>query len=503
MDIRNDGSEMDRLMELMKLYEAGLISKEEMEDYKRKIVGNSPQLDENDDVQNDSPEPSEGFSQEESEADANISIENTNPKTQGTTNVGKSGSKAKLVIIGIVIALIVAGIGVVSNLPTKEDKVYKAMDDYEAMGYKILAHSGSYSNAGAPYIVYQDGDEIYIDEFEKKQQPRKLFPVKDGFNYKGIYLEFEHGKPVMQTETLSDERMDVDLKYLKTNRVVSCVKNKLILVFKEEDEYGMVTNFLYSLSKPNDIFLFEGEVDDFQDDDALICQNSYSFESVYGRSYDYGSYSLYDYPVDISFKLSKEDLHYIGLGKYFYGPREFYPLEQISKRTAGNGMTYTDEEINIPTSWLGTSLMDSVFLCLVDDMSLKNKKDFLDNTVAFGEMVELFRSNPVKANQLYHEGETMYLSAYVDKISYTSSGNYKYLLETENIADFNIYITTNDESFVKLNYPARVWIKAIYKGHYNLNDSFVGAVVEFFFMDDVGDRYSFEDAELYYYKEEY
>jgi len=91
---------------------------------------------------------------------------------------------------------------------------------------------------------------------------------------------------------------------------------------------------------------------------------------------------------------------------------------------------------------------------------LKSKviEDIKERSVSFSKFIEDFDHNPVKAERNYNEGNELYISATLEKVSSYGEGEYKLEFSKIPLIGCNDYLIafTKDYRFVELDYPCNV-----------------------------------------------
>ena len=208
-----DNSVIERLLKLKELYESGLISQEEMESAKNRILNHTEENDNaNPILEEDEPNNTQEFEKAENtivdiegnEADAEKSEESQESSTKSALNsisedenrtdheelAEESKKRMKLfcIVITTLIALIVLIISLSSTNYNK--KLSKALDSYRVQGATVLSTSGDATSEDNHYIIFSKDDAVYIDEMVKGTPPKKLFPNETGYYFKTLYPHF-------------------------------------------------------------------------------------------------------------------------------------------------------------------------------------------------------------------------------------------------------------------------------------------------------------------------
>lgn len=526
MSSNSEKTTLQRLMELKDLYESGLITKEEMEAKKRQILGteNSSVDNPNGGIED------EPYSEIPNQADDDYrpgkfcspAVDNADNQSESENkqgneeNIGSSSKPAvdgrkilKLSLIVAAIAVVIAVLAIILTPTDYNDKVAKAVEKYKSQNATILSSSGTEkSTIDNHYVIFQEGDTIYIDELERKTPVRAILPRKGGFFVKRLFPTFKNEKPIASYEILNEGKR-CNLQIRPMLKVQNAYEGKRAICLKEMENGYASRSYYYNMNNPDTIYMVNGEF--VERNGLVLAEQHFSFGELEYVP-DWWEYSLYDYLFELSSYYNIDDMRFHHFGEYCRFVKDNYPMDLLTKEFSGQNFDY-----GFPSKWFGTSNMSRFMGCLKRDADRKtnqaNLNRILSQTVTFGEMCREFNTNPVNAERLYPVGKRMYLSVRVNKIDYSQLNEFKYIVYTDNNDD-NCYIHTNDEAFANLNYPITILIDVEFDKRYrnegqNLMQDLIFGFLE---MYDYKIKYIFTDARLisyegydgnaYYYEDE-
>lgn len=546
-------STIDKLMELKKLLESGMITKEEMEVLKQKIlledcsvsnkeieeVSRCESLNEDNEPNDemisgyDSAETNPSLS-ESNDSDCVLQISNSHNEPQHSYKI------QKVVNYAIIAGVCLAAVALIITLtqPNYSKRRDKAIEKYESLGASILSESRwSEGDEDNHYLIYKLGDTIFYDGLERRAAAKAILPRKGGFYIKKYDVEFEDGKPVLHSELINEgKRSNLNLSLLDCiddsdldgNRAVclvecdkeNCITHRFVYHSIAESQiydYGTIReSYYYSMSNPDTIFLFEGPLT-VCDGYSYMCYYTNFGEASEEYIPEWWGFSYRDYWFELRPGFSNSDTKPIDFGDFVI-ERENNLHELLSNRVGG-GRILHDNCVAYPASWFGTLKMQYFYECLDEDLERreeeadryyeeeqrkvaeKQRDEILDQTVDFYDMYQLYIHNPLKAEQQFEPGKEMYLMVKVNGVNRSDKDGYKYYLYTKN--DYhNAYLLTNDESVVDHEYPMTVVVKAKFRERYTMSDvNLLGLFYELF-VEDEGYKYVFEDVQLLYYRQD-
>ena len=515
---------LERLMELKDLYESGLITKEEMEVKKRQILEtDNPSADNpnggiKNELNGESPNQAEdGYrpgkfcsSTPNVEEEEQLESNNEHGGEQKKETNHKLDKDLKLILrLSLIVAAVVAAIVVSSIISTPTDynkKVEKAVEKYQSEFGNVLSTSGiGKSTEENHYVIYERGGTIFYDGLDKGATVKEIMPKEGGFIFKQVLLDFKDGKPKRTYKLLNDGKksnIKLGVKESKGGLITKRTeaKNNVLNGYKsicimdvvsdvENDGARVATTYFYSLSNPDTVYVFRGNLTHTEDESC--CKQDFSFLDVLGGKEDglWSPFSYNDYHFTMGIKFPNSDAGLLGLDDYIYIDEEGFPMDIIRDKIY---CSEKDGYLLLPSVWFEKGKMGVVFDCLEQDMKQKHREEETEaNTFTLTDLCNIFYESSKKFNgesfkERFPTGKELYLSTTAESIKYSSESGYKYVIKaTKGLGlevEANIY--TNDESFVNLDYPVIINAKVVYDRTYTEKKSlYVPATRIFDFYD--------------------
>ena len=488
-----DNSVIERLLKLKELYESGLISQEEMESAKNRILNHTEENDNVDPIQKED-EPCDAQEQESEKTETVIADIEESTSSQETPkepvsdnisvdesitdneNIAKISKKRMKLFCLLMAALVVLVVLIIILSPTNyTKKLSKALDSYRVQGATVLSTSGDATSEDNHYIIFSKDDAVYIDELEKESSPKKLFPNETGYYFKTVYPYFEKGIPQLTIENVDDSKHTIDelfgnnddsqfdffFDFDKNDYINDYLDDQRAYYIKiyendeERDGYLWQGTMYCCLSNPDILYFIDGTISITED--YLSAENNFTFDEVFYE------YEYEDYPFMIKSRFSLNDMEFLGFDEQTRFEKQYYPMELIESNI---DIESHSDYFYLPTSWFGTSKIDTFVRCIDLDVKQKNEKaeklSILYSSISLDEIIDAYSENSVRAREKY-VGKEFNLVVEAEHIGHSISWDYKYDIDATT-GGFGLanraVIRTNDEKFVEINYPTAICVKA-------------------------------------------
>ena len=381
-------SSIDKLMELKSLYESGVITKEEMEVMKQRILSQDNPLMEISETQtsvDDSPQDcnigeckeerkakevevksDESTEEKKSEPKEDINIISNSKQPEDNNEAEGFEQPFSFKKFGIIIgaiALLIALIVLISP-PNYRKRLDKAIEKYEAEGAEVLQTSGSKTNKDNHYIIFIKNDIPYVDELSREATVKEAIPS-------GVYVKYHEavlnvGRPYLNCTSSSFAFYDFERQPDLDGHRSFCFTCKY-----GKDKENKYT-YYYSLNNPDTLFAFSDSV--CYSDENVNVQFGFSFADLVDSSSKY----YYDYKFYILGCFSMDDMSFKGFSQFMTIDRKGYPNELINKYVDHSlYKANTDGTISIDLNNI-TKLGDFVGY-LVQDVNRKEKLAIIGN----------------------------------------------------------------------------------------------------------------------------
>lgn len=315
-----ESSNIDKLERLKELFDAGILTKEELELEKSKILGTSP---------------------------LQPLLNNSGSTQDAIPNTHSNNSRKKTIIIWSVVIAILLAIGIVLFIfllskQSYESRLAEVVQMCEENGYPIIAQSNPTTDS-SHFIVYVQNDTVFCNSFEKDSAPKRIFTKGTFFDVTALCIDFDN------LGGLSVDRRILDCKtlneILSENNVFEPLSALNYIDSPNSDEFAIVipstkTKYLYySQSMPKKLTLLDsitydtalhsfvtriaGDLANYPWEDGI---NSEVADLIYDKKY----------PILTSLTLSDS------FGAYSFGSTVRTPFGSI------------------PKSWFGSSQMNEI-----------------------------------------------------------------------------------------------------------------------------------------------